>query len=227
VTLKLAVGLPAYRGQICAAQSIMWAQFGGACARQPDEVQVVMFAHVDTCGIDRARNALVRQATVAKAQWLLMVDSDTHALAGKDLLRMILEHPADAAVVGAPVIRRGDRSSDLPNLWRWTGERHESHDPRRQLGHGANGPYLEIDAVGAAILAIDLRRVAAARAEFRWADGMSEDLWFSRQLRVAGEKIYVDPRVATVHLGQPEILIYDPNSAPPSGSTARSGEAGP
>jgi hypothetical protein len=225
MTLKLAVGLPAYRGQICAAQSIMWAQFGGACARQPDEVQVVMFAHVDTCGIDRARNALVRQAIVAKADLLLMTDSDCFALAGKDLLRMILERPADAAAVGAPVVRRGE-ATNRTNLWRWTGERHE---PTSVLdgGIGSHGFYTEVDAVGAAILAIDLRRVAAARAEFRWADGMSEDLWFSRQLRVAGEKIYVDPRVATVHLGQPEILTYDPNSAPPSGGTARSGEAGP
>ena len=61
-----------------------------------------------------------------------------------------------------------------------------------------------------AILAVDLARAAAARAEFRWADGMSEDLWFSRQLRLAGERVYVDPRVATVHLGQPEILTYAP-----------------
>ena len=59
-------------------------------------------------------------------------------------------------------------------------------------------------------LAVDLARAAAVRAEFRWADGMSEDLWFSRQLRLAGERVYVDPRVATVHLGQPEILTYAP-----------------
>ena len=122
--LRLAVGIPAYRGQICAAQSIMWAQFGGACARVPDNVQVVMFVHVDTCGIDRARNALVQQAIVARADWLLMVDSDTFAVAGKDLLRMILERPAGAAVVGAPVVRRGE-ATNRTNLWRWTNGRHE------------------------------------------------------------------------------------------------------
>ena len=223
--LKLAVGIPAYRGQIASAHAPMWAQFGAAVARAQghappgraaspsgdaqidDDVQVVMFGHVDTCGVDRARNALVRQATVAGAQWLLMVDSDTFAVAGKDLLRMIVERPPGAAAVGAPVIRRGEGTL---NIWRWTGGRHESHDPRRQLGHGAHGHYLEIDAIGAAILAIDLARAAAARAEFRWADGMSEDIWFSRRLRLAGERVYVDPRVATVHLGQPEILTYTP-----------------
>jgi hypothetical protein len=222
MTLKLAVGLPAYRGQIASAHAVMWAQFGAACARQPDDVQIVMFAHVDTCGVDRARNALVRQATVAGAQMLLMIDSDTFAVSGKDLLRMLLERPPGAAAVGAPVIRRGEGAL---NIWRWTNGRHESHDlrasrgptgagfspdPRRQLGHDAYGHYLEIDAVGAAILAIDLAIVQRTAATFAWAHGMSEDLWFCRQLRELGEHIYVDPRVATVHLGQPEILTYTP-----------------
>ena len=224
--LKLAVGIPAYRGQIASAHAPMWAQFGAAVARAQghappgraaspsgdaqidDDVQVVMFGHVDTCGIDRARNALVQQAIVARADWLLMVDSDTFAVAGKDLLRMILERPAGAAVVGAPVVRRGE-ATNRTNLWRWTNGRHE---PTSILdgGIGSHGFYTEVDAVGAAILAIDLARVAAARVEFRWADGMSEDLWFCRQLREAGERIYVDPRVTTVHLGQPEILTYAP-----------------
>jgi hypothetical protein len=207
--MKLAVGLPAYRGQICAAQSIMWAQFGAAVARQPDDVQIVMFAHVDTCGIDRARNALVRQAIVAKADWLLMVDSDTFAVAGKDLLRMILERPdGAAAAVGAPVVRRGE-AANRTNLWRWTNERHE---PTGVLdgGIGSRGFYIEVDAVGAAIFALAIDAVQRVGATFRWADGMSEDLRFCRDLRSAGEKIYVDPRVATVHLGQPEILTYSP-----------------
>jgi GT2 family glycosyltransferase len=202
MTLKLAVGLPAYRGQICAAQSIMWAQFGAAVARQPDDVQIVMFAHVDTCGIDRARNALVRQAIVAKADWLLSVDSDTFAVAGKDLLRMILERPADAAAVGAAVIRRGE-TTRAPNVWRWTGERHE-------VGIVGSPPYAEVDAIGAAILAINVHVIERLGARFEWVSGMSEDLAMCRKLRVAGEKIYVDPRVATVHLGQSEILAYSP-----------------
>lgn len=209
MTLKLAIGIPAYRGQIASAHAPMWAQFGAACARQPDDVQVVMVGHVDTCGVDRARNALVRQATIAKADWLLMVDSDVFAIAGKDLLRMVLERPADAAAVGAPVIRRGDKT---PNVWRWNGEQHRScaemlDGAACRPGHGA---YVSIDAIGAAIFAVDLAVAARIRAHFAWADGMSEDLFFCRQLRLAGEKIYADPRVATVHLGQPEILTYTP-----------------
>jgi hypothetical protein len=207
--LKLAVGLPAYRGQIASAHAVMWAQLGAACARQPDDVRIVMFGHVDTCGIDRARNALVQQAIAAKADWLLMVDSDTFAVAGKDLLRMILERPAAAAIVGAPVIRRGEKS---PNMWRWMGEHHEACGDALHGRDGTEtiGPYIDVDAVGAAILAIDLAVVQRTGTMFRWADGMSEDLFYCRQLRLAGERIYVDPRVATVHLGQPEILTYTP-----------------
>jgi hypothetical protein len=233
MTLKLAIGLPAYRGQIASAHAVMWAQFGAACARQPDDVQIVMLGYVDTCGIDRARNALVRQATTARADWLLMVDSDTFAVTGKDLLRMLLERPSDAAAVGAPVIRRGQLTAitniapeHVANIWRWTGERHEPTSIRNG-GIGSHGFYTKVDAVGAAIFAVDLTRAASAHAEFRWADGMSEDLYFCRQLRLAGERIYVDPRVATVHLGQPEILTYNPDSTPPSGGVSRSGKAGP
>ena len=283
MTLKLAVGIPAYRGQIAAAHSVMWAQLGAAVARTQgrapldraaspsgdaqtqgrapldraaspsgdaqtqgrapldraaspsgdaqtqgrapldraaspsgdaqidDDVQIVMFGHVDTCGIDRARNALVRQAMVARAEWLLMVDSDTFAIAGKDVLRMILERPKDAAAVGAPVIRRGEKT---PNVWQWNGERHVVCG---EILDGAvcrpgYGPYAEVDAIGAAILAIDVHVIERLGAKFEWVNGMSEDLAMCRKLRVAGEKIYVDPRVATVHLGQPEILTYTPEA---------------
>lgn len=203
--LKLAIGVPAYRGTVCSGHVPMWTQFGAACARVPDEVSVVMLGHVDTCGVDRARNALVRQASKAGADWLLMVDSDTFAVHGKDLLRMVLDRPVDAAVVGAPVIRRGGAAE--PNVWAWdeTADRHVAcHWQSSAMSYAA------VDAVGAAILALNLTTAARVGAVFAWVEGMSEDLWFCRQIRRACESIYVDRRVATVHLGQPEILSYSP-----------------
>lgn len=202
--LRLAVGLPAYRSVIASAHALMWGQFCAQAARQSDDVQIVMFGHVDAFGLERARNALVGQARKAGADVLLMVDSDTWALSGKDMLRMILERPtgsAAAAVVAAPVLMRGNA---LVNCYR--GREPIPHD----VLAAEAGPYHEVDVVGGAILAIDLARVARHAIDFRQRppEVPSGDMAFCLSLREQGEHIYVDSRVATAHVDQPKILTY-------------------
>lgn len=206
--LKIAVGVPAYRGVVSSGQFRMWMQLGAAIGRAKDQglVDLVMMADVDVCGVGQARNLLVAYAMKEQADWLLMVDSDTWAL-GTDLLRMILEAPSDCAVVGAIVKTRGHHRS---NVYAWdaaTGK-HEQLDLEPGLVGANEDPYCRVDAIGGAVMAINLRKIGSA--DFRWMhreDGssISEDLYFCRQIQLPNT-IAVDRRMVTWHVDRPQIL---------------------
>lgn len=58
--------------------------------------------------------------------------------------------------------------------------------------------------LGCGALLIDCRAFGRFRADeppFRFADGLGEDHWFSREVQRRGGRAAIDPRVATVHYG--------------------------
>lgn len=215
MSIKLAIGLPAYKGIICAQQALMWAQLGSGIARlkwskfahgdtsHPDKdppIETVMHGFVDVCGVDRARNILVAQAMQNNADWLLMIDSDTWVDKGYDLLRMIEGAPLDAALVGAAVMTVAG-----PNVYRWDAlnRRHEMIDIDNR------DAYQRVDAIGGAVIAIKL--AAIGDADFRWhyyenGGSISEDLWFCRQLAQLKRAVYVDTRIRTFHNTRPTVM---------------------
>jgi hypothetical protein len=206
--IKLAVGIPAYRGVVASSQALMWMQFGAELNRTKPVIQMVMHASVDVCGVDRARNILLAQAMSHGADWLLMIDSDTWVDPGSDLVRMIIEAPEHIAMIGAAVRTRGlGRGNDAPlNLYEWKASegRHLPVDLIPDHRHN------EVDAIGGAVIAINLHRVPKDLV-FKWHyydDGrsISEDLYFCRELRRAGEYIFIDTRVKTFHVDKPATL---------------------
>lgn len=209
MSIRLAVGLPAYRSVVAAQQAKMWMEFGGYIARNKPMIDLVMVGAVDVCGIDRARNLIVAHAMKESADWVLMVDSDTWCADGNELVRMIVEAPEGAAMVGASVRTRGGGRGELAplNMYRWNSEE-SRHEPIHV--QWTNGTYQEIDAVGGAVIAINLHRLQPADI-FKWhyyetGQSISEDLYFCRKLRERGEKVYVDTRVKTFHVDRAQVL---------------------
>lgn len=210
--LKLAIGCPAYHSQISSGHLKMWLQVGAALARGKDkgEIDPVMIADVDVTGIDKARNILLKAARDAGADWLLMIDADTWVSSGVDLIRMIQEAPVDAAIIGAPVrIREGNAGS------------HSGVNVFRHHGHGKysvltdlsvldlSEPVFPVDAIGAAVMAINLLRIGDST--FRFENGVSEDLRFCEQVTALGGSIYADARVTTFHVARPKVLTCASN----------------
>lgn len=211
--LKLAIGTPAYRGEIASSQMLMYMQLGAALARLKDkgEMEPVMISNVDVCGVERARNLLVAYAMKSGADWLLMIDSDTWAEQGSELARMILEAP-ECAMVGAAVRTRGHPGL---NVYRWdqNDRKHFQIGLSSSLQNRGIPNYQEVDAIGGAIIALNLLRIGSL--DFRWLyreDGttMSEDLYFCRRLREHNQRIFVDVRVRTLHTDKPGVLSSTP-----------------
>jgi hypothetical protein len=212
--IKLAVGIPAYGGYVSAEQTRMWTEFGNIAGASNERIRITMFAVADCQPVDRARNMLLAQAMCHSSDWLLMIDADTWVKADKEddagfqLVRMISDgERAGAALVSAAVVRRCSRVEDGMHL--------AVYEPPGKDGiYGKGLPVkwvaeqrralVPVHAVGAACFAVDLKKVAEAKIEYKFSE-LSEDLDFCRQIRTAfGDKsILVDPRVVTVHLSRP------------------------
>lgn len=206
--IKLGIGTPAYGGNITSRQSQMWFDIGKQAVAWGDRISVEKILNIDTCGIDRARNILVAKAMQFNLDWLLMIDADTWG-DGSGLLRMILAaNEQNAAVVAAPVFLRGAPGDAFRlNVYRYLGQldRYESYS---SLEFDAAASTFKVDAVGAALMAINLRKIGFAT--FKFTDRLSEDLEFCRQVRENGGKILVDKRVETGHLVKPDFIRYSP-----------------
>lgn len=209
--IKLAVGIPAYRGAITSRQVSMWITFGKRLATvHPDELQLMTVFDVDTCGVDRARNYCLAQAMASGADCLLMIDSDTWVdtlgvdAAGMQLVRMITAGRArGAAIIGAPVMRRLGVLDTTPAVYMQLPDgKYRAVQPSEMPSHGV----AEVDAIGAACVAIDLRKIGDA--VYRFTDEHSEDLEFCRQVKKAGGVILVDTRVQTSHWNNPLPLSF-------------------
>lgn len=219
--IKLGIGLPAYRGIIASSQAKMWAQIGAYLVQSVNDIQIHGFADLDMNGIDNARNTLVAVMR-HQCDWLLMVDSDTWAMAGGDLIRMIVDasKAPDVAIVGAPVVTRG--IANPVNVYRY--EAIEQEDGFRRVkaspiprGEIPTDRMIEVDAIGGAIMAINLHLTEGI--EFRFTERQeggrtirsSEDHEFCRQVRERKLRILADGRIKTVHENKPGYLVYDPS----------------
>jgi GT2 family glycosyltransferase len=153
---------------------------------------------------------LIAKAMQLDLDWLLMIDSDTWGK-GADLLRMILAaNEQGATIVAAPVSRRQLTSSpQFLNVYRQVNRQvknyFESYD---RLDLEALPALFGVHAAGAALMAVNLRKIG--EATFKFTDTLSEDLEFCRQIREAGGKILVDKRVETGHLSKPDFMRYEP-----------------
>lgn len=215
--IKLAIGIPAYGGSVSAEHIKMWTELGFVLANSPQRFQLVSHGYVDINGIDNARNHLLKVATEARADWLLMIDADTwveaygqgegEADAGFQLLRMISEADrAGAAIVVAPVARRKMADDGRREIMayrrgrapRIAGEELIAIDSSELL---SGDTLIEIDAAATAVFAVRLSAVGFAK--FQFTDTLSEDLEFCRQIKMAGGKVFVDRRVRTGHKSRP------------------------
>lgn len=213
-TIRLAIGIPAYRGAICAYQAQMWLAFGQALERViGKEFEIVLGLFVDITGVERARNRLLHDAMAADADWLLMIDSDTWVEsqdvaasplgAGVALLRMI----GDAAMNEIAVIAAPVRISLLGEKAIAAYKRFEDGTSKQLYTNDVAKGIQDVDEVGAAVMAINLHAALACNAKFEFTDALSEDREFCRQMRAAGHRVALDGRVRTGHLSR-EIALY-------------------
>ena len=201
--LKIAVGLPAYKGVICAGHAKMWRAFGAAVSKNAPNVSLDAFFDVDVCGIDHARNLILDTCKAGGSDWVIMVDSDTWVDRGSMLLSMVLEaNERGATLVGAPVIMKDERT---PNVFMYANmpdglRLRPYHVPQMS-------EMFDVDGMGGAVIAIDLRKIGDMK--FRFSDGTGEDLDFCHRLKKSGHKIVCDPRVKTFHVNKPNILTFE------------------
>jgi len=208
--IQLAVGIPAYRAQIHVGVGRTLLQLGAAIAASRDEFHFRGFLDMDVCGVDKARNFLLAYAMKQGAEWLLMIDADTWVPDAAALLEMVRVGDREGAVIiGAPVFRRVDHLESL-NVYRRNSQgRLETLSGWDLQKHSKPFP---VDAIGSAIMAVDLRQISDAA--FRFTDELSEDLDFCSQItkhRLLGASVWCDPRIKTYH-AKSDVMIYSPPS---------------
>lgn len=222
---KLAVGIPAYGDALTAHHARMWMEFGNTIGNNHERWRLSMFSTVDVNPIDKARNMLLAQAILTESDWLLMIDADTWIEgygdedAGFQILRMIADaQRKGAAIVCAPVCPRASEKGDPRVMVYRTVSRTllvDSDPPPEPYSvtlemlcmNELDGRALvEIDACATACIAINVRLAAAYNAHFKFNEPLSEDLDFCRQVKIAGGKIFCDPRVLTGHKSRPMAL---------------------
>lgn len=217
--IKLAIGIPAYGGQVSAAHAHMWLELGAMLRGSDERFKLGMFGYADVNGVDRARNYLVAGAMLKECDWLFMIDADTFVEAdrrqadidaGFMILRMISDaERAGATIVSAPVIRRVAASDKRE----FAVYRSVPASNQHRSGHEAltsltwDVPLIPAFAVGAACMAINLHQIGDSM--FKFTETLSEDLEFCRQIRELGGKILVDTRVRTGHMSRPFPLYPD------------------
>jgi len=203
---RFIVGIPAYGNEVVAQHAGMWFSLGQARTDDPN-TKCLGVITVDTNGVDRARNRLIGEAMVAGADWLLMVDADTWISGpnpGKSILSMMQQlRDSKTTIVGAPVMRRGAPGF---SVYRRVDDLYASI--QMDLLTDQQPRFMEVDAIGAAVMAIDLHKIGDTIFEF--PPHRSEDLEFCRRIKALGMKIFVDRAVPTCHAGNPPTLEYRP-----------------
>lgn len=211
--IKLAIGLPAYTGQITAFAFRMWLDLGAMLRASEARFKLVQTNLIETCGIDVARNRLVAEALEVGADWLLMIDADTWHEDGSDILQMIsdADRMAQHTKVGAVAAQVPKRDPDDTHLmvYRYLNE-------KRYPATLPSGGIADIDAAATAMMAINLNfirehKLKAPWFKFEWRDGdtkpfQGEDLYFCARVREAGGVILGDGRFIAKHLQRPQVI---------------------
>lgn len=203
---KIAIGLPTYPGYVVPGHGLMWLTMGGALKQYSDRFTLVGYVSIDVCGVAMARNLILAHAMEVGADWVLMIDSDTWADNGYELLRMISQGiDADATIVGAPIFKKDGKLA----VYRLEHDKPVSIDAETFVNVDR---LVKVDAIGGACMAINLHKIGDAM--FSFTDEDSEDLNFCKQIREQSGKIFIDPRVKTSHLGKAQSIIYQPKVKP-------------
>ena len=169
-------------------------------------------AHVYGYAIDRMRDDLVSVAMQWEATHLLMIDDDI-ALPQENAIDLLLSAMAStkADVVAAVCVSKppsidhtGKPSREPPfasQLLDAEGRRH-TIDVAASHGQTIRPPEGMALLAGCGVMLIDTRAFGRFDApRFRFADGLSEDWWFSREVQRLGGTAVLEPRVATTHYG--------------------------
>lgn len=161
----------------------------------------LMFEPIKGYDCATARNRCADKAIAYKADWLLMVDSDT--VPPPDALSNALSHDMDVVLGYYQFKNRADGETCLWRRGNWT-SRFKAGELRVKA---MQGEYL-IPAQGGG-LGFALVRTSVfgklARPYFKWdikADGTEtgEDVYFCEQCRKAGVTVYADSRIACGHV---------------------------
>lgn len=146
--IRLAVGIPAYGGNVSAHHCRMWTEFGNTLGGSLERFELVTFDYFDVNGIDQCRNLMLVRAIEAQADWLLMIDADTWVEPSKEdqqaqsdagflLLRMISEAarisdaaPSRIGAVVAPVMSRVVPGKDVPHQMAYVEQHWETTEAR-------------------------------------------------------------------------------------------------
>ena len=188
--MKIAYAIPAYGGVVrcetltSIVQDCAWVNANG---------HDLCFFWLDLHGVARARNMAVQRAREAEADLLLMLDADTACDPTASGLEMMVTtmREKQCEAVAAVVPTRPPRMA--PNV-----------DPVKPF------EAYEAHKAGAAYLLLDLHRLEKLEPGHTWfnfrmaADGItieeSEDLYFCREVRTRGGKVYADFRIPTSHM---------------------------
>lgn len=182
----LALAIPAYRQQIHVRTAYAWVQDSLTAALDLGWSPVPVW--VDSSGIARARNEIIKTAESVGARMLLMMDSDSFPLGQSGgLMQMwsVMQEHSAAVVSAAFVTRNGTRLNCEPV----------------KLGETYEGE------AGAAYMLVDLWRLRDMPKP--WFvhedadDGLGvrcgEDIYFARRVKAFGQKYVVNCAIATGH----------------------------
>lgn len=169
-------------------------------------------AHVYGYAVDRMRDDLVAVAMQWEATHLLMIDDDI-ALPQPNAIDLLLSAmvSTSADVVAAVCVSKppsidhaGKPSREPPfasQIQDAAGVR-STLDIEAAHGHVITAPEGMMLLAGCGVMLIDTRAFARFGApRFRFADGLSEDWWFSREVQRHGGRVVLEPKVATTHYG--------------------------
>ena len=152
-----------------------------------------------------ARERLTEWAIEGKMDYIFMIDDDM--ICPMDLFEQLYKHNVD--VVAPLAFTR--RPPHYPVLYRvvegYDNLRHQEYFINKRIGNYPKDKLVECDAVGfgAALIKIGVVK-KMTRPYFMSTTSAGEDIWFCRQAKRMGAKIYMDTATKLGHIGIPPII---------------------
>ena len=236
MSVKLAIGIPAYGGHIDMHAAGMYLSLGFALADY-DTIEIYPeILYTNLCPVDHARNVIMQRALTVEADWLLTIDADvfhdegaggydvrdTGLDGGYALLDMLLAgERGGAAVIGAAVWQRATKPERHRMAYLRQTINPDPKNPYRPLSEGEiragledHGGVIEVDRLSTSLIAFNVPWVRdhVPKPWFIFPhvensiERLGEDLWFCDSVKKAGGKILCDLRFTPKHLGRPELI---------------------
>lgn len=209
--MKLFIGSPAFEASIRVEQVSTWFSFGVEVAKS-SLITDCLIEHIDTDNIDVARNTLTKRALEAKANWLLMVDSDNFVVnrpgdkgrsPGKQILDMlVIGQEMKAAMIAAPIFGRTRANANCLNMHKFVNESCVPYEQNEVIGK-----VQEVDYIGTGVCAVSLDWLRIKWPEGPWfvtefGPGLKtqgEDYNFCRGIQERNGKVICDGRFVPAH----------------------------